>query len=121
MKELIFLPDRDGRDEIGDASGFVRVGASADALRQLAARLPSPAAPVDAAVDGTAWRSALTLALLTQCLVLPAQRAQPSVQDLLHTPVKILLVRASDQVLKVLMLPGVGSRCARFVGHADLL
>ena len=65
MKELIFLPDRDGRDEIGDASGFVRVGASADALRQLAARLTSPAAPVDAAVDGTAWRSALTLALLT--------------------------------------------------------
>ena len=65
MKELVFLPDRDGRDEIGDASGFVRVGASADALRQLAARLTAPAASADETVDGTAWRSALTLALLT--------------------------------------------------------
>ena len=65
MKELVFLPDRDGRDEIGDASGFVRVGTSADALGQLAARLTAPAAPVDEASDGAAWRSALTLALLS--------------------------------------------------------
>lgn len=64
MKELIFLPDRDGRDEIGDASGFVRVGASADALQQLSARLTAPAAPIDTAVEGFAWRSALALALL---------------------------------------------------------
>ena len=65
MKELVFLPDRDGRDEIGEASGFVRVGTSADALGQLAARLTAPAAPADEASDGAAWRSALTLALLS--------------------------------------------------------
>ena len=67
MKELVFLPDRDGRDEIGDAAGFVRVGTSGDALAKLADRLVAPAtAPKHArASDQLAWRSALTLALLT--------------------------------------------------------
>ncbi len=64
MKELVFLPDRDGRDEIGDAAGFVRVGASADALAQLSARLVAPSLASVPADDALAWRSALTLALL---------------------------------------------------------
>ena len=66
MKELIFLPDRDGRDEIGDASGFVRVGASADALRQLAARLTSPAAPVDAVAEIQKFKTLADQGIITE-------------------------------------------------------
>ena len=64
VKGLVFLPDRDGRDELGNAPGFVRLGASVDDLGPLAERLavPSRAAAV---VNAAAWRSALTLALLT--------------------------------------------------------
>jgi len=64
VKGLVFLPDRDGRDEVGNAQGFVRLGASVDDLGPLAERLavPSRAAAV---VNAAAWRSALTLALLT--------------------------------------------------------
>ncbi len=66
MKELVFLPDRDGRDELGDAAGFVRMGASAAALGDLAARLTAPSREKQtAAADETLWRSALALALLT--------------------------------------------------------
>lgn len=66
MKELVFLPDRDGRDEVGEAAGFVRLGTSAAALGELAGRLASPSvAALDEAQDTAAWRSALTLALLT--------------------------------------------------------
>lgn len=64
MKDLVFLPDRDGRDEIGDASGFVRLGASGDALQLLTERLAVPAKHAVSRVDVLAWRSALTLALL---------------------------------------------------------
>ncbi len=65
MNELIFLPDRDGRDEIGSAEGFVRIGAEASDLKELAARLAVPAGSAPETVDALAWRSALTLALLT--------------------------------------------------------
>ncbi len=65
MKELVFLPDRDGRDEMGDAAGFVRVGASAASLGELAERLAAPAAASAVRLDEKAWRSAITLALLT--------------------------------------------------------
>ena len=67
MKELVFLPDRDGRDEIGDAAGFVRIGATGGELAELAERLAVPAGRAEAEVraDDLAWRSALTLALLT--------------------------------------------------------
>lgn len=65
MKELVFLPDRDGRDEIGDAAGFVRVGATGNELLRLAERLAAPTAEAgQAAANDAAWRSALTLALL---------------------------------------------------------
>lgn len=66
MKELVFLPDRDGRDEIGDAAGFVRVGTTGNALQRLSERLVAPAAEAaQTAANDAAWRSALTLALLT--------------------------------------------------------
>lgn len=63
MKELVFLPDREGRDELGPASGFVRVGADGAALQNLADRLVLP--PKDAKkYDITMWRGVLALALL---------------------------------------------------------
>ncbi|MBQ7850972.1 MAG: hypothetical protein IJ343_14705 [Clostridia bacterium] len=64
MKELVFLPDRDGRDSIGSGTGFVRCAATAAELGALAARLAADQA-AQAASDTLAWRSALTLALLT--------------------------------------------------------
>ncbi len=63
MKELVFLPDREGRDELGDSCGFVRVGADGAALRSLSDRLvlpPRKEKPFDAAM----WRGVLALALL---------------------------------------------------------
>lgn len=63
MKELVFLPDREGRDELSQANGFVRVGADGAALRSLSERLVLP--PKEAAqADGTMWRGVLALALL---------------------------------------------------------
>lgn len=64
MKEMVFLPDRDGRDSLGGTAGFVRCGADAADLRALADRLVAPGCGEKAA-DAAAWRSALTLALLT--------------------------------------------------------
>ena len=63
MKELVFLPDREGRDELGAQNGFVRVGADGASLRSLADRLVLP--PKDAAkTNETMWRGVLALALL---------------------------------------------------------
>ncbi|MBE5797665.1 MAG: hypothetical protein E7327_09875 [Clostridiales bacterium] len=64
MKELVFLPDRDGRDELSEQAGFVRLGADASSLDSLVQRLAAPVRAT-AAVDDTAWRGVLTLALLT--------------------------------------------------------
>lgn len=66
MKELVFLPDRTGRDELPGQAGFVRLGAEASELGALAARLTAPAAPGKSLLaDETAWRGVLALALLT--------------------------------------------------------
>ncbi|MBQ8555595.1 MAG: hypothetical protein IJ438_06955 [Clostridia bacterium] len=66
MKGLIFLPDREGREELLDTTGFVRVGADAGALGDLAARMTVPAR--EAQSDQTAqWRGALAFALLCDC------------------------------------------------------
>ena len=63
MKELVFLPDREGRDELGAQMGFVRVGADGSALRHLAERLVLP--PKEQThTDQTLWRGVLALALL---------------------------------------------------------
>ncbi|MDD6050631.1 MAG: hypothetical protein PUC00_05095 [Clostridiales bacterium] len=63
MKELVFLPDREGRDDIGPSCGFVRMGADGAALRSLADRLVLPPKAQQAA-DTTMWRGVLALALL---------------------------------------------------------
>ncbi len=72
MKELVFLPDREGRDELSAASGFVRVGTSGKALKALSDRLVLPPREVKT-FDVRLWRGILTLALL--CDVWPAQEA----------------------------------------------
>lgn len=63
MKELIFLPDREGKDELSQANGFVRVGADGAALKTLADRLVLPPKE-EKRVDATMWRGVLALALL---------------------------------------------------------
>ncbi len=63
MKELVFLPDREGRDEMADTSGFVRIGADGDALKTLSDRLVLPAKE-DVRTDPAMWRGVLALALL---------------------------------------------------------
>ena len=63
MKELVFLPDREGRDELGAQMGFVRVGADGSALKSLADRLILP--PKEQThTDENLWRGVLALALL---------------------------------------------------------
>ena len=66
MKDLVFLPDREGREELSAAGGFVRVGADENALQRLADRLVLPVAEERPAYDGK-WRGVLALALLTGC------------------------------------------------------
>lgn len=63
MKELVFLPDREGRDELSQQHGFVRVGADGAALRSLSDRLVLPPKETTHA-DATMWRGVLALALL---------------------------------------------------------
>ena len=63
MKELVFLPDREGRDELGAQMGFVRMGADGSALKSLADRLILP--PKEQThTDENLWRGVLALALL---------------------------------------------------------
>ena len=63
MKELVFLPDREGRDDLGQANGFVRVGTDGASLQTLAERLVLP--PRETAQNnGAMWRGVLALALL---------------------------------------------------------
>ncbi len=64
MKELVFLPDREGRDGLNEQPGFVRVGADGAALQALADRLVLP--PKENPVrDDAMWRGVLALALLS--------------------------------------------------------
>ncbi len=75
MKELVFLPDREGRDELTNAAGFVRLGAEEEGLQGLAGRLVLPAKEA-ARTDLTAWRGVLALALL--CDAWPEAEAKVS-------------------------------------------
>ena len=68
MRELVFLPDRDGYDELSGQAGFVRLGADATALGQLAERLRAPETPAQTGSD-LLWRGYLTLALLADVWV----------------------------------------------------
>ena len=76
MKNLVFLPDRTGRDEMGPQSGFVRVGSDGSALSGLSQRLILP--PEETKDSSPAmWRGVLALALL--CDVWPEHAVKPSV------------------------------------------
>lgn len=63
MKELVFLPDREGRDELPAQSGFVRVGNDGAALKSLSDRLVLPPEE-EKQTDTAMWRGVLALALL---------------------------------------------------------
>lgn len=64
MKDLVFLPDREGRDELTAATGFVRCGADASALGELASRLTVRGSVAAECCDMAQWRGTLALALL---------------------------------------------------------
>ncbi len=64
MTDLVFLPDRTGRDQLTAATGFVRLGAGTEALQELADRLVVRNAAAGKAADEAAWRGTLALALL---------------------------------------------------------
>lgn len=63
MRELVFLPDRDGYEQLPGQTGFVRLGADASALSVLAQRLRAPVPPAAEGSD-LLWRGYLALALL---------------------------------------------------------
>ena len=76
MKNLVFLPDRTGRDEMGQQSGFVRVGADGSALSALSQRLVLPHREMKQA-SPEMWRGVLALALL--CDAWPDSGVKPNV------------------------------------------
>ncbi len=76
MKNLVFLPDRTGRDEMGQQSGFVRVGADGPALSALSQRLVLPPRETRQS-SPEKWRGVLALALL--CDVWPDSGVKPRV------------------------------------------
>ena len=76
MKNLVFLPDRTGRDEMGQQSGFVRVGADGSALSALSQRLVLPPREMKQS-SPEMWRGVLALALL--CDAWPDSGVKPNV------------------------------------------
>lgn len=68
MRELVFLPDRDGYDEFSGQAGFVRLGADAAALGQLAERLRAPETSAQTGSD-LLWSGYVALALLADVWV----------------------------------------------------
>ena len=76
MNELVFLPDRLGRDELTNAVGFVRLGAEGAGLNSLTERLVLPNKEA-ARADDTMWRGVLALALL--CDAWPEEKCSVSV------------------------------------------
>lgn len=76
MKNLVFLPDRTGRDEMAQQSGFVRVGADGTALSSLSERLVLPPREVKQS-SPEMWRGVLALALL--CDAWPDSGVKPNV------------------------------------------
>ena len=76
MKELVFLPDRAGREELTAATGLVRVGTDDHAMQALADRLILPPKE-DYRASHVMWRGVLALALL--CDAWPESDASVSV------------------------------------------
>ena len=119
MKELVFLPDREGRDELGAQMGFVRVGADGSALQGLAERLVLPPAE-ETRTDGTLWRGVLALALL--CDAWPDGDAKVSVLTVnaaTSTFASWVLSARADQAeeIHLVLLEKGGKR--RLLGIAD--
>ena len=76
MKNLVFLPDRTGRDEMSQQSGFVRVGTDGAALSALSQRLVLP--PRDTKQSSPEmWRGVLAMTLL--CDAWPDSCVKPRV------------------------------------------
>lgn len=119
MKELVFLPDREGRDELSAASGFVRVGADGAALRSLSDRLVLP--PREEKIFNVEqWRGTLALALL--CDVWPDAEAAVSILTVDGSgsafAAWVLSAWAADQgALHLVLLEKDGKR--RLLGVAD--
>lgn len=123
MKELVFLPDRDGRDVLSEQTGLVRLSADASGLAALAERLAAPAA-AEAAADEAAWRGVLTLALLAD--VWEGCGASLSVMTIdADTSAFAALVLAARPVqergrpVRLVLLEKAGKRC--LLGMADAL
>ena len=64
MNELVFLPDRTGRDVLTDAVGFVRLGADGAPLEVLSRRVVTRDAGVDRDAEEIRWRAVLALTLM---------------------------------------------------------
>ena len=119
MKELVFLPDREGRDELGAQMGFVRVGADGSALRHLADRLVLPPAE-ETRTDGALWRGVLALALL--CDAWPDADAKISVLTVnasTSTFASWVLSARADQAEEIHLVLLEKGETRRLLGIAD--
>ncbi len=118
MRDMVFLPDRTGRDELTGAMGFVRVGGEQEGLSGLTSRLVLPAQEAPAA-DDTAWRGVLALALL--CDVWPEEDASVAVVTVDAATSLfaswVLSARGEAEKLHLVVLEKGGER--RLLGIAD--
>ena len=117
MKELVFLPDREGRDELGQQHGFVRVGADGAALESLSGRLVLPPGQ-EKSLDVNKWRGLLALALL--CDAWPGTEERVTVMTVDGTTSAfaswVLSAKRMEQ-LHLVLLEKAGKRC--LLGIAD--
>ena len=117
MKELVFLPDRIGRDEMGQQNGFVRVGADGSALESLSERLVLPPQD-DKKLDVNKWRGVLALALL--CDAWPGTEAHIRVLEVdgrASAFASWVLSARGEDVLRLVLLEQADKRC--LLGVAD--
>ena len=121
MKNLVFLPDRTGRDEMSGQSGFVRVGADGSALSSLSERLVLPPKETKHS-SPVMWRGVLALALL--CDVWPDADVKPAVltvdAETSRFAAWVLNARAADELgkpLHLMLLEKEGQK--RLLGIAD--
>lgn len=119
MKDLVFLPDREGRDELTAATGFVRCGADASALGVLASRLTVRKGAAEEAGDSARWRGTLALALLADAW--PDEDAKLSVMTVDASTSRfaswLLKARGADEPVRLVLLEKDGKRV--LLGIAD--
>lgn len=123
MKELVFLPDRDGRDELSEQAGFVRLGADVSGLAALAERLTAPVQPSGAG-DDTAWRGVLALALLADVWADCDATLSVMTVDASTSPFAAWVLAARPaaergQPVHLLLLERQGTRCLLGVADAE--